>query len=365
MSDQACYRVMSWPAAPHPNQIIGRISEMLERTGARVNGGNPVRWRTPLDPPDVFVIHWADAIFWSRPRHLRLWFHITRVLANLILLRVRGTRVVWFVHNLEPHDLSSGRRSAWLVYARGLSRLVDGWFTLSPSTAGPVLQRYPALERKRHTFVWHPPYAERYRGSRSQARIELGLPADTTVFGHVGLLRPYKNLKPFAARFSRFAPNGALLLLAGEPLGGLGREFAALSRAVRGLDYREGRLSDAEFDRALIAIDVFVAPYARFLHSGALVHALARGCVVIAPRAPFTEDLAQQLGPQWVALYDGDAPDEHVLAEAAAAARRQRGTSPDLSFMEPAANMGRLQHLMSELGLPMPTIDREPVGLPT
>jgi glycosyltransferase involved in cell wall biosynthesis len=323
---------------------------MLSDLGLTVRGHDPTFWSTPIERADLYVIHWPEAIFWGDTSQKQLWSSIGRILTNLALLRARGTRTLWVVHNLQPHDLSPDRQRAWKMYAGSLSRLVDGWLTLSPSTARPAIDRYPALGRKRHSFIWHPPYADAYGGTRAQARAELGLPDGALVFGHAGHMRPHKNLAPLAAGFDQIAPDGSLLFLTGKAKHGAEDELGALDGTVRGLDYREGGMSAAEFDRALTAMDVFVAPYARFLHSGALVHALSRGCVVLAPRAPFTEDLAQELGADWVVLYDVE-PDRTVLSTAAQAARRNAGQSPDLTALDPAQNIERLRILLSELGV--------------
>lgn len=341
---------VSWPAPPHNNAFIETASEMLSDLGLEVRAGKPTRWTTPAKRSDLYVIHWPDAIFWNNASHARRWFSIARILTNLTILKARGTRILWFVHNLQPHDLPSDRQHAWDVYTSRLCELVDGWLTLSPSTGDLVLARYPKLADKHHSFIWHPPYADSYDGNRAQARDELGLSNQAMIFGHAGLLRPYKNLAPLAQRFEEIAPEGSVLLLTGQAKHGAGDELWELAAQVHGLDYREGKLSPSQFDRALKAIDVFVAPYAQFLHSGALVHALSRGCVVVAPRVPFTEDLARELGADWVVLYDGD-PSAAVMAEAADAARRRDGQRPDLSAFHPKKNLERLHDLLTELGL--------------
>lgn len=342
---------LSWPSSPHDNKFVDTVCGMLTAVGFTVRPGNPTFWSTPFDKPDLYVIHWPDAIFWGEASQLRLRFWIARILTNLTLLKARGTRILWFVHNLQPHELSPEAQRHWSAYTAGLSRLVDAWITLSPSTSEPVIQRYPALARKPHTFIWHPPYADAYGGTRAQARAELALPEEAVVIGHAGLLRPYKNLAALAGRFERIAPEGAILLLTGLAKGGAESELNAIGGRVDGLHYREGRLSAAEFDRALTAMDVFVAPYTGFLHSGSLVHALSRGCVVVAPRVPFTEDLKRALGSEWMVLYDEDDPSSNVLARAADAAHRNGGVHPDLSFMEPEANAVELRELLFRIGL--------------
>lgn len=337
---------------------------MLSDLGLSVRPGNPTFWGTSIQKADLYVVHWPDAIFWNNASNRwydasnrRLWLSIARIVTNLTLLKARGIRILWFVHNLRPHDLSPRRQRAWTAYSNALARLVDGWVTLSPSTAEGVRRCFPALARTPHTFIWHPPYSDSYPGDRAQARAELGLPGSAVVFGHAGLLRPYKNLVPLAARFAQIAPHGASLLLTGMAQKAVDAELATLAQTTPALDYRKGKLKPEEFDRALKAMDVFVAPYAGFLHSGALVHALSRGCVVVAPQAPFTRDLAAVIGEDWVILYE-EVPDSATLARAAEAAYRAKGLAPDLSMLEPAANMYRLHALLVELSLPVKVPDR-------
>ncbi len=357
---QACQEAagtaLSWPSAPHDNAFIDTACGMFSDLGMTVRAHNPTFWNTPVEKADLYVIHWPDAIFWGQASQKRLWFWIGRILTNLALLKARGTRILWFVHNLQPHDLPQHRQRAWNVYAGALARLADGWITLSPSTDRPVKERYPALARTRHTHIWHPPYENACGGNRAQARTELGLPTGALVYGHAGLLRPYKNLVPLAERFDALAPDNAVLLLAGMAKDGVDTELNALRGRVHGLDYRDGALSASDFDRALTAMDVFITPYGRFLHSGALVHALSRGCVVVAPHAPFTADLKMALGEDWVVLYE-DSIEAAVLERAAEAAGRTKGRQPDLSALMPSANEFRLSRLLSEMGLRLPSND--------
>lgn len=322
---------------------------MLAEAGVSVKSGRPTQWRTPFQTTELYILHWPDAIFWNRKSLPRLWFRVCLVLVNLMVLKARGAQLVWFVHNLQPHELPPARLRAWNFYATSLARLTDGWVTLSPSTSKLVTQRYASLLQKSHTFIWHPPYRNSYCGDRMSARSELGLPSDQLVYGHAGQIRAYKGLLPFAERFERLAPEGARLLIAGRPYDGLETAMRRLETVSDCIDWREGPLSPAAFDRTLLVLDVFVAPYSRFLHSGALVHALSRGCVIVAQRAPFTEDLAHALGEDWVILYDSAVTAE-TLERARQAVCRLAGTFPDLSVFQPERNWPRLQELLQRIG---------------
>jgi glycosyltransferase involved in cell wall biosynthesis len=348
-SDEAVYHVASWPAAPHPNQVIDRISAMLEGGGAVVHGANPVGWRTPFQRPDVFVIHWPDAIFWSRPHRLRLWFLIVRVLGNLALLRARGTRLVWFVHNLQPHDLDRKHRLPWRVYSRLLARLIHGWLTLAPSTGASASATWRVLACKPQSFVWHPPYTWPTPITREDARAALGCHDGAVIFAHVGLLRPYKNLEALIDAFDAAAIPGTRLTIAGAPVStAYTQALDERVTACAGVELAVGGLSYHDYNVHLEGADVFVGPYSRFLHSGTLVHALCRGCVIVAPDVAFTRDLASAVGEEWVVTY---APrlTSRILATAAARARMLRGRRPDLSALAFERNAETLQTFVNAL----------------
>lgn len=340
----------SWPAAPHENTFVDTVCGMLAHLGLSVRHGNPTFWKPPLQKVDLFVIHWPDAIFWSSRSVAQLWLLILQVITNFVFLKLRGTRVLWFVHNLQPHDLQLERRRAWDVYVSALSQLIDGWITLSPSTAEVAVERYPELSRKPQSFIWHPPYFISYNGNCEQARQELGLASSALIYGHAGQLRPYKKLVPLAKRFEQIAPPGSKLLIAGLAKDGVNFALAELSNTVAALDFRPGSLTSEDFERVLTALDVFIAPYGSFLHSGALIHALSCGCVVVAPRVPFTSDLAETVGSDWVIVYNGEIS-AVTLAKAAARARSLAGEKPDLSTLEPSANLERLAEFLASMKL--------------
>lgn len=341
---------LSWPAAPNQNAFIDTTCGMFSDLGMSVRPGDPNSRKMTLINADLFVVHWPDSIFSSNSSEMRLWFRMARVLTNLFLLKCCRTRILWFVHNLQPHDLPPHRQRAWTIHANALARLTDGWITLSPSTAILAKERFPALARKPHQYIWHPPYVDSSGQTREQARAKLGLSCTALIFGHVGLLRVYKNIVPLAADFNRLAPENTVLLLAGAARDGIGDQLSTLAMATRRLIYREGSLSPADFDNALKAMNVFIAPYRNFLHSGSLVHALSRGCVVVAPRSPFTADLAATIGEEWVILYD-ECLDAGTLRRAARAAQLNQGLEPDLTFMKPCENLPRLRTLLCSMGI--------------
>jgi len=167
-------RLLSWPGAPHANAVVDALTDMLCHTGTTAYEARPIAWRRWLERADLVAIHWPDEVFWSHPPAWRLTVRIARVWMKLAILRLRGARIVWFVHNLWPHELPPRYARAWTVYAGVLARLTSGWLTLSPSTGEVVARASPALARRPRAFVWHPPYDWTSPVSRAAARATLG-----------------------------------------------------------------------------------------------------------------------------------------------------------------------------------------------
>jgi hypothetical protein len=95
-----------------------------------------------------------------------------------------------------------------------------------------------------------------------------------------------------------------------------------------------GFLGERDFAICLAAVDLVVLPYHSTLHSGALVHALSYGRVVMTPSSPFAEDVAAAVGADWVICY------REKLTPALFERRSMPAGGPDLAALQPAA-LGR------------------------
>jgi hypothetical protein len=120
-------------------------------------------------------------------------------------------------------------------------------------------------------------------------------------------LRPYKGAEALISAFLRDQDPNHRLLIAGRPITPeYGAQIAALAAADPRITVKLGLLEEREFAICLEAVDFVVLPYHSTLHSGALVHALSYGRVVMTPSAPFAEDVAAAVGAGWVVRYPKD-----------------------------------------------------------
>ena len=316
-------RVGVWPAR-NGNPFTEAFSAALDGAGVNV-----VHVATPTDlrPDEVHVlhIHWPEQLFWAGAGRRAPAKRVVRTIAHLWRLKLAGLRIVWMVHNLQPHDLPPWQRTLWLVLRHQLCLLADGFMALSPATVDVVRAGIPGLRRKPATFGWMPAY-QQSASSGAEVRARLGVRPDTRLFGFFGQVRPYKGIESLIAAFrdTELAEADLALVVAGtspddDYLHSLGMAAAGDPR----IRFVDRRLSDAEYGAYQRAADVVVLPFARYLHSSSILHALSDGRPVLTPDTPFAYALSGAVGCDWVQLYSG-ALNAYTLLQARAPEGRPR-----------------------------------------
>jgi len=271
-------------------------------------------WGALTGTYDVFHWHWPEGKLEGSSRGRSL---LKYLVALAIVLRHRLSRrivVVRTVHNVELPEVSAPRR--WLLSY--IDRHTDHRIVLNPTTLVPA--GAPA------SLILHGHYRDWYAPHPRQDPI----PGRLATFGAV---RRYKSVDTLlgAYRDAVAHRSGLSLEIGGRPTSAAieqdVRERTAVLPNVRlSLEF----LSDAELVRLTTSAELIVLAY-RFMHnSGSVLAALSLGRPVLVPRNRVNEELAAEVGPDWVLMFDGDL-DAHDLIAAMEHAGRLRGLSPDLS----------------------------------
>lgn len=331
--------ILSWPKGNMQNKFVDNINKMLEAKNYTLVGFDPLASDANSVLGSTLVVHWLDAVFWEGRSTLALCKVCLEVLFKINKLRLQGVKIVWFVHNLDPHDISGAAQIVWNLYSNKFASMCDSWVVLSKSNINPCIVRFPLLQQKNCSVILHPPYESEFFGTKHKAREQLEIDDEKIVFGHIGSLKKYKGLDKLVTKFIQASIINSKLYIHGSGnldfLGNLKESFAP------DVVINSSHLSGPEFDRALIALDIFVAPYSDFFHSGAIIHALSRGLVVVAPKTPFTLDLAELIGDRWFVLYEGELDKIHFYL-AIDLVKQNFGVSPSLEAFLPKANIGNL-----------------------
>lgn len=307
------------------NRFTTLFSQAVQHSGWEVREFN---WSADgLFAPKVVLLHWPDELLTATNA-----ISNAKVLAKISMLqaakRVRGVRIVWMVHETRPHDV--GRSAHWGT--RAFLKLLDGAIYLSQASKLVSEADLPALKQIQSLVTRHGHYRldmERPPSPRHAANRRLNL----VYFGQV---RPYKNLDGLIRAASGVSPDRLRVTIIGwskDPA--FTRSLVDLAAAAPAvvLDIRDKLAPQSDLETALDESDGVVLPYRNILNSGAALFALSRNRPVLAPRLGTLPELQQEIGHDWVELYDGDI-EAGSLTAFADRLHHNRATVADLSRYE-------------------------------
>lgn len=292
---------------------------------------------------DVLHVHWPDALVRGRWHALRC----LGLLALLELLRWRRIAVVRTLHNLQPHEHGGSRLEALAM--RRLDDRTDYTVTINPVTPIPG---------GRGVYIPHGHYRDRFAGIARAAVVPGRLL-------YAGLIRPYKGVDLLLSAFKALDERSLTLRLVGKP----SPELRALIEQAQADDARISSalafVPDADLVAEMSAAELVCLPYRELHNSGILLVALSLDRPVLVPRTPTTLALAQEVGPGWIYLFDGElgADDlrralHQVRADTRAARPRLEGRDWAVvgeayarAFAEAARRTGRLPPTPAAAGL--------------
>jgi beta-1,4-mannosyltransferase len=274
--------------------------------------------------PEVVHLHWIhDFLGGSKGRPSART--VLSFQGQLRLLRARGVRLVWTVHNLKGHEAGDDDPREAAAH-RSLIERADATILHCEHARQALIALYEpsqAAQGRMHVLP-HGSYVHQYDvdADPAMARSALGLEGTGPVFAFVGAIRGYKGvgelLEAFASAGAALGPR-ARLLVCGKPLPQrLGRELQERAATDPRIVLRLERVPEEDLSRVLRAADAVVLPFRDILTSGSAILALSHGRPVVAPALGC---LPETLPADASLLYDPDAPDalERALREAAGA----------------------------------------------
>jgi glycosyltransferase involved in cell wall biosynthesis len=248
---------------------------------------------------DVLHLHWPEIVFDGHPA-LVAHARAECALRLFDVLRARGTKIIWTVHNLRSHDQRHPRLERYF-YSQLLERL-SGFIALSETARTLAVSRYPSLGTLPSRVVPLGHFRGYYGPATDsvEARRSLGIAEHSFVIGSFGRIRPYKNLPELVRSFTKFGDADCRLLIAGEPARTTDLEDLQGSRVILIPEHVEERSVRPLHD----AVDLVVLPYRDVFNSASAMLALSCNRPVLIPSFPTMQALQDQVGQEWVMLYD-------------------------------------------------------------
>lgn len=297
--------VSAFPAFREGNPYTSLLSVALEQRGTRVR---EFSLRHPLrdGAPDVLHLHWPERLVVS-PSLIRSTIKALLFSCILKWFRHNGTKVVWTVHNVYPHERTSSH--LLMKFMSFVAKRLDGFITLSEAGLRAALDAYPNFHTIPHRVIPHGDLAKAYDvpSSKAAAREQFGFDQACRVVLHFGQIRAYKGVLGLISAFQHVSDETARLVIAGRPFN------EEIAQQVQDAAARDNRvsillrfLSDQELTNLIAAADLVALPFIQILHSGSAYLALGLERPVLVPHVGAMPELAKEAGPGWVRTYSGN-----------------------------------------------------------
>lgn len=257
---------------------------------------------TASTPIDVLHIHWLNP-YLKGDNWIVKFIYCLKFLLDIFLVRKKGIRIVWTIHNLVAHDSRFPRLEKWLK--QYFLFFVDCAIVHSQAAKDAVVDAY-SLDKNKVVIIPHGHYRAVYGSAiaKQEARQKLNLPNDRLLLLNFGMLKPYKGVEKVVDIWnnnSEIAQN-CYFLIAGKALDkSYGQHLKMLVEKVKGVELRDKFVADEEVHLYFSAADVVILPFKQILTSGSLLLAISYGKPVIAPQL---ENILETLGAATAFLYD-------------------------------------------------------------
>lgn len=274
-------RILVYPLATL-NPYTELFAQSLTQLGLTVSEYRPGKLRQALGARALHV-HWPEQGARSSGK-VRSIGKGAIFLAEVALLKMSGTRIVWTAHNSWPHE----RGLVSDLSFRCFLRMTDGVLHLSHNGRRVVEADHEFLGRRPSLVVDHGDTSSPYRlgasreSARAASRRELCVDSAKMVVGSFGRARRYKALAQL---------DGAV---AGAPEVTLVRPRVTSDQLP---DSREVALTIA-------ASDLVALPFHSVLHSGSACVSVGLETPILVPDVEAFRELQERHGPHLVLLYE-------------------------------------------------------------
>ncbi|MHA1380616.1 MAG: glycosyltransferase family 4 protein [Candidatus Helarchaeota archaeon] len=264
------------------------LADSLSKEGVSVNFGTARRLFPVLTScrnywkPDILHIHWQHP-FLLASSGVKTILKSTSFIAELLILKLLGVKIVWTVHNLVSHESNFSLLETF--FTKLLTKLCNKIIVHCPFAKSKVMNKYRARESQ-IAVIPHGNYISWYKNviTKSQARGRLNLSNNDVVFLYFGQIRPYKGTSELIEAFKKLGCQQTKLLIVGKPLNDeVAKDMLNRCKGNENIETIFEFIPNDEIQIYMNAVDVIVLPYKDILTSGAVILAMSFGKPVIVP----------------------------------------------------------------------------------
>jgi len=258
-----------------------------------------------LEKFDIVHFHWPDGYI-NQKNIIKSIQRSLLLTLILILVKIKGSRIVWTVHNVAPHDAFHPKYSQ--LYMRWFARQCDGLIFMNEESKTTFFNLYTCKKNIQYAIIPHGHYRNSYPNAidKNLAKRKLSLPENKHVLLFFGMIKPYKNIGLLIELFKQAKLLDYVLVVAGNTDSPELRETLQQHAKHPNIHLFLQFIPDDKLHIYLSAADTAILPYKTILNSGALLLALSFNRPVIAPHIGAFASLQQELGRKWIYSYADD-----------------------------------------------------------
>lgn len=245
-------------------------------------GGNFLRTALREWRPDILHVHWLHP-YLLRGTVSASWARGLRFLAEIAVMRLARTRIVWTVHNLANHG--QAHAGVELALTRAFARQCDLIFTHGEYAKAAAISRFRIPADVPVVSTRFPNYCAQYPAAGGlDLRSRWELKENQFVVGFLGRVEPYKQVSELIQAFKSEGSAADCLIIGGSASS---PEYAAeVQRAIDGdrrIRFFNNYVPDGELAAFVEACNLMACPSRGILTSSSVPLAMSFGRPVLAP----------------------------------------------------------------------------------
>ena len=258
-----------------------------------------------LEKYDIIHFHWPDGYINQKQMFKTIQRSILFCVIVLIV-KLKGSNIVWTVHNAAPHDAYQPRFSYFFM--NWFAKQCDGLIFMNEESKATFFNLYRCKRNIQYAIIPHGHYRNSYPAAidNELAKSKLSLPNNKKVLLCFGMIKPYKNVDGLMELFTQAKLLDYVLVVAGNTDSPELKEKLIQRAKSSNIHLFLQFIPDNKVHIYLSAADTVILPYKTILNSGALLLALSFNKPVIAPHIGAFVSLQQELGRKWVYSYVDD-----------------------------------------------------------
>jgi beta-1,4-mannosyltransferase len=303
--------------APEANPYTTLLAELVNNSADVVY----FSWkRALLSRYDVFHVQWPESLVrpYTRSRLAPAAGTVKLLLSFVLLLRnrVTGVKMVWTVHNCTPHEKGNALERAFIAL---FLRWVDHRI---------FLNREEVDEHGRpSSVIVHPDYSPVVQ----PGLVDTGDDRSGGPLLFFGRLVPYKGVESLIDIMIANPQFGDLVVAGQAADAEYGAALLARASGHDQITVAIGHVEQNALESMIAHARIVVLPYRYVYNSGALLLALTLRTPVLVRSSGTTRPLRDEVGTDWVSLFDDDLTPTDVAAALDNSRRAIAGAGPDLS----------------------------------